>query len=189
MSLTFPRLRTHRHYAQGFTIVELLIVIIVIAILATISVVSYSGVQNSARSAKMMTALDAYADAVSVYKAATGTFPNPTPGTNGYYCLGDYSAQPPFAANSCMNLGGGQIYSNSTLNSQFASVIGTLPDTSDIVVTMSSGKVRGIQYSINADSAGGFLIYYVAGANQKCGRGQAQSLDDMTECRIDISKL
>lgn len=41
-----------RKSTNGFTIVELLIVIIVIAILATISVVVYSGVQARARTAK-----------------------------------------------------------------------------------------------------------------------------------------
>ena len=41
-----------RRTGQGFTIVELLIVIVVIAILATITIVTFSGVQRQARDAK-----------------------------------------------------------------------------------------------------------------------------------------
>lgn len=41
---------------QGFTIVELLIVIVVIAILATITIVAYNGIQNQARSSAVQAA-------------------------------------------------------------------------------------------------------------------------------------
>lgn len=60
---------------QGFTIVELLIVIVVIGILASITVVAYNGVQNRAK------ATAAYTLAVNVKKSAelayldTGTYP------------------------------------------------------------------------------------------------------------------
>lgn len=42
-----------RYKESGFTIVELLIVIVVIAILAAIVLVTYNGIQNSAREAKI----------------------------------------------------------------------------------------------------------------------------------------
>jgi prepilin-type N-terminal cleavage/methylation domain-containing protein len=41
--------RKRIHYAHGFTIVELLIVVVVIAILAAITIISYNGISNSAR--------------------------------------------------------------------------------------------------------------------------------------------
>lgn len=138
-----------------------------------------------------MSALDQYMDAISIYRSEKGTIPNPAPGTSAIYCLGNYPAQPPFAANACIyNEAGGQLYSNSTLNSQFASIMDTLPDTSDIVVAITATeKVRGITYRIDANNVSGYIIYYVAGANQKCGRGQAQTFGDVTECRINLSQL
>lgn len=70
-------LRNH----QGFTIVELLIVIVVIAILAAISIAAYNGVQERARASNVSTALSQAAKKLSLYQvdnpdqypAATGT--------------------------------------------------------------------------------------------------------------------
>lgn len=68
---------------QGFTIVELLIVIVVIAILATISVVTYNGVQQRANNVKTENAFAAWIKALKLYKADKGQYP-------AYYtCLGE----------------------------------------------------------------------------------------------------
>jgi prepilin-type N-terminal cleavage/methylation domain-containing protein len=52
-----------QHTVNGFTIVELLIVVVVIAILATITIVSYRSVQNQAYDASIQK------DLIDVYKA------------------------------------------------------------------------------------------------------------------------
>ena len=58
--------------AQGFTIVELLIVIVVIAILATISTAAYSSIRDSARKAKINADLTQLEKAIIVARNNTG---------------------------------------------------------------------------------------------------------------------
>jgi prepilin-type N-terminal cleavage/methylation domain-containing protein len=60
---------------RGFTIVELLIVIVVIGILAAITIVAYNGIQNRSNNSKTVSALGAYAKAISLYKVDNGIHP------------------------------------------------------------------------------------------------------------------
>lgn len=58
--------------AQGFTIVELLIVIVVIAILAAISVVAYTGIQDRARTSAHRAAASQVERAIGAYAIQNG---------------------------------------------------------------------------------------------------------------------
>lgn len=68
------RLGTGRH-SNGFTIVELLIVIVVIGILAAISVVAYNGVQNRSRDASVQNDLTQLAKQFGIFYADRGVYP------------------------------------------------------------------------------------------------------------------
>ena len=86
---------------NGFTIVELLIVIVVIAILAAISIVAYNGIQNRAEASKTVSAIQAYKKALSLYKIDNNLYP-----TTGAMCLGE--EYPPFSGQTvpaCRNSG------------------------------------------------------------------------------------
>ncbi len=61
---------------QGFTIVELLIVIVVIAILASISIVAYNGIQTRAQNTKNTQAVAAWAKSLIFYKSEKGAYPS-----------------------------------------------------------------------------------------------------------------
>lgn len=63
---------------QGFTIVELLIVIIVIAILATLVLVTFTGIQQSARNTQRQTDAKAVASHLETYNAKEGKYPSAT---------------------------------------------------------------------------------------------------------------
>lgn len=60
---------------NGFTIVELLIVIVVIAILAAISIVAYNGIQQRAREAEASTALSQAKKKLELYKIDNSSYP------------------------------------------------------------------------------------------------------------------
>ena len=60
---------------QGFTIVELLIVIVVIAILAAISIVAYNGIQQRARNTTRVNDVVAIQKALELYRTDHGRYP------------------------------------------------------------------------------------------------------------------
>lgn len=62
---------------QGFTIIELLIVIIVIGILAAIVIVAYNGVQTKARDSARDSALSSLKKSIELYAAQNGSYPAP----------------------------------------------------------------------------------------------------------------
>lgn len=79
--------RTRRQNSDGFTIVELLIVIVVIGILAALALNSFAGAQQKARNAQTLTAIAAYKKAMFFYLAENGKYPD-MPGQNTA-CLGE----------------------------------------------------------------------------------------------------
>ncbi len=60
---------------EGFTIVELLIVIVVIGILATLVIITFSGIQQRARDTQRQTDINGLQGHVEAYYADTGTYP------------------------------------------------------------------------------------------------------------------
>lgn len=69
---------------QGFTIVELLIVIVVIGILAALVITTYNGIQQKARNTERTTDINAVQGQLEAYYAEKGTYPSTADlGTNG----------------------------------------------------------------------------------------------------------
>lgn len=60
---------------QGFTLVELLIVIVIIAILTVVSLVAYNGLQNQAKTSAAKSAADAVAKKAELYNTAKSKYP------------------------------------------------------------------------------------------------------------------
>lgn len=62
--------------SEGFTIVELLIVIVVIGILAALVITTYSGIQAKARNSKRQTDVQAVQTQLEAYFAQNGHYPS-----------------------------------------------------------------------------------------------------------------
>ena len=60
---------------NGFTIVELLIVVVVIAILASITIVSYNGIQSKSRFAKTRSDIASLQKYIESYNVVNGSYP------------------------------------------------------------------------------------------------------------------
>lgn len=64
--------------SEGFTIIELLIVIVIIAILATITLVAYNGIQNRAYDSAVESDLNNIAKKLELYNVDNSVYPNNT---------------------------------------------------------------------------------------------------------------
>jgi prepilin-type N-terminal cleavage/methylation domain-containing protein len=69
---------------QGFTIVELLIVIVVIGILAAITIVAYNGIQVRARDTIRIHDIKSIQGVVEAYNAEHGSYPMPANGSGNW---------------------------------------------------------------------------------------------------------
>ncbi len=65
-----------RQQHQGFTIVELIVIIIVIAILATITIVSYNAITQNVREQTVTNDLQKAMTAINKFKTETGVYPS-----------------------------------------------------------------------------------------------------------------
>jgi prepilin-type N-terminal cleavage/methylation domain-containing protein len=175
---------------DGFTIVELLIVVVVIAILATITIVSFNGIQARAKNTTFLANIDAYEKGLRLYYAEHSTYPSTLSG--GVYrqvCLGEnYVAESGFSANRCgsdtvlagiTDVTSSDLAVMNSVNTQLKAYISPLPDASKMVFSLSGTTMyRGIIYQGGDDNAGNgpfaTLNYYVDG-DVVCGRGNKQT--------------
>ena len=65
-----------RKRQEGFTIVELLIVIVIIGILATLVIVTFTGTQQKARNSQRQTDINAINSHLASYYAENGSYPD-----------------------------------------------------------------------------------------------------------------
>ena len=139
---------------NGFTIVELLIVIVVIAILAAITVVAFNGVQQRARKSQTIGAVKVYRKLYSSYAVDYDVYPG-----TGNYCLGSG-----YPGGLCWD---NRTYTeNATTNAGLLNYAKSLPNPSTAAVyrNATDGSRRGILF-VSPNN----LRYQLEGVNTDCG--------------------
>jgi len=87
---------------DGFTIVELLIVIVIIGILAALIIVIYGGIQQRANNSQTLSVLNDYVKATRAYAADNNKYPEPSAGAIVFSCVGVG-----YPAGKCLNVSAG----------------------------------------------------------------------------------
>ena len=194
---------------SGFTIVELLIVIVVIAILAAISIVSYRGIADSAKNVSLLSAMDAYEKALTLYKIKNGTHPSTLihGGASVASCLGEYKASGPFADGQCVTstYSGGEFMpptvANPAVNAALLEFLSTQPSPTNNTFSARVGDLspeitnitvntRGITYISDTNNPNLATLTYTIKSDQPCGRGE-KTIDNsygfsLTRCQIKL---
>lgn len=166
-------IRDKKQRSQGFTIVELLVVIVVIGILAAVTVVAYNGIQQRARNAQTFAAARAYHNMLMRFAIDNGRYPTVAAGdiAAAGACLGDAYAGDMCWANT--------IAESATLNTTLKSYASNLP----MPAITPGGQYNGIVFlpatrGFTVDGAGNnrdWLIYALGNSSAKCEFGPVAS--------------
>jgi prepilin-type N-terminal cleavage/methylation domain-containing protein len=147
-----------RKTSNGFTIVELLIVIVVIGILAAITIVAYSGFTARAENAKTTNSVAAYIKALTIYGSDNSLYPQ-----YNYPCLGavSYCANMTDTAGGCE--GSGRASDHTPLTTALNSTAGTLPAPSTQSMDCGGKQYSGAYYAYTGGGKNAGIRFYLRG--------------------------
>jgi len=153
----------------GFTFVEILIVIVVLGILATIVTVSYNGVTKKSRNTQTGVVIQKYVDALVVYYAKYGKYPDGNPDSKT--CLGIG-----YPGGKCWK---GEIDENATFMQSLKNIAGAdFPMTANQSLGLKGAwfkaKSTGLTNVLDGQPED-FVVYSVEGANTRCPVGPLAS--------------
>lgn len=140
---------------DGFTIVELLIVIVVIGILAAITIVAYNGIQNRAKNVRVVSGMNAYVKAISAYTADKNIYPVPA---GSIACFGN--------VNSC-NPG-----ANATYTAQLATELAGYMNNTSMTLLSGDGALINSTANYSMPDGGaaftGMYVYFLQYGTSTC---------------------
>jgi prepilin-type N-terminal cleavage/methylation domain-containing protein len=163
-------------WRNGFTIVELLIVIVVIAILAAISIVAYNDIQQRAHNAQVIAGVNTYQKALLQYATINSVYPSVTA------CLGAG-----YPGNQCWQGQSGNVGVNGTLDSQLATVMGSKPVLATELFSIGIGDNMRAGAMWNPSQRR--IFYYLQGPGQNCGLSGSSGTTEggvVTQCSVAL---
>lgn len=165
--------------SNGFTIVELLIVIAVIGILAAITIMAFNGVQARAENNKTIAAVNQDVKLLTMYKTINNSYPATSP---GYACIGTG-----YSGGICHTQADGvtaAAQEQAAFNTALRTV-GTIPNASTAPLQMNGGQVVS---GVSFENSSGMIRYHLNGASQPCNAGGTGfNYGNVTQCRIILN--
>jgi prepilin-type N-terminal cleavage/methylation domain-containing protein len=174
---------------NGFTIVELLIVIVVIGILAAIVIVAYNGIQQQARNSSTASVIQTYKKALIQYAIEHGTYPIDF----ATACVGeDYPDSGSFTTASghiCFRSSSASGTNNATFNNAirpYMGSVGKLPSPNNIIFGSGASPwyFRGAMFHTNVTNLtidgvlNRWVLIYSMEGQTKCPVGPIIDLND-----------
>ncbi|MDN5835366.1 MAG: prepilin-type N-terminal cleavage/methylation domain-containing protein [bacterium] len=175
---------------EGFTIVELLVVIVVIAILAAITLVSYNGIQRRAHNTVTTGAVSQWIKVLTASYLANGVVTVELPAGDNSFCLGTKEQYPYISE----DLKEGQCYIHAHTSDELNNFISEMANVSMSTYVTKDGSYpfRGIQYVWTEADDETHLWYNLEGEDQDCavqGSEIAATGNGITECHIVVSDI
>lgn len=185
---------------NGFTIVELLIVVVVIAILAAITIVSYNGISQRAYNSQILSGVQQYYKAIESYKALNGRYPPTTEEQAGNVAVTLTCLGTGYTGSACGTVTGRAITEDALFNSSMQSVIGgTPPAIGKNAIQVGGESFSGAVYggdetwcSKSSTCYGRTIQWGLKGANQDCKVSNSfayNSSDNTTACEIVLEEM
>ena len=171
--------KTGRLAEQGFTIVELIVVIVVIAILASITLVAYNGIRDRAYNVKTVSDVRSYVNMLNSNLLLNGPIVIDDIGGSYYYCIGSaesYPATASMAAGKCSSDPSFNVRVSNKFNTALKEYGEIDVDGREITATDGS-KLRGIIGVGNST-----IWYFLRGKDQSCPIGTPSELGANTLC-------
>lgn len=147
---------------QGFTLVELLVVLAIIGLLAVLAVIALNNARQKARNTKRNADIRQYVTAFELYYDSSSSYPY-IGSPNAIRCLGDYDD------NNCWQSGNRS--ESSAINNALAIYISQLP--AGDLACLWEGYVYGHNTGLNPVLR--YIEWFLEGTSRSCGVGQMQS--------------
>lgn len=147
---------------QGFTIVELLIVIVVIGILAAITVVAFNGIQQRAQNNQTVSAVAAWVKALNSYRIDNGAYPPQWACMGSGYKYGPSGTDETGVAQCRQDAAGAGRLEMATFNTAMQPYVKANPPNPAMVTARSSDTLwrRGLSFAPTGGD--GTLVYITA---------------------------
>lgn len=142
--------KSMRKTINGFTIIEMLVVITVIGIIAGITLVTYNGIQQRARTSQTVNAATQWIKGLMMYKARNGGLPTMSSCLGSGY-LYDSSGTATSGTAQCYQNAGVNITVDSSFTTAMSKYMSGLPAPAMVsAVNSTSSWYRGLSYVVNS---------------------------------------